>query len=361
MKKNTLTKEQKQKLKKLNFEEITNNPELWDALMSEDNSNLDNALNKAVDYKTQKLDAVENDEFEELRQTAKKDKKKANIISAIIVVIMIFLWYLILKNFGPYLANIDSEFILAVIGLSMFGAVGAIQLAFSKAGDKYIDKYKEDIVKNILESIFTNVIYQPDKGIPEEVIDATKTIETGSYHSNDYIEADYNGVHFIQSDVYTYYDYDNGREVYFQGRWMIFNFNKEFKANIQVIPKSFKHSKKIKNFKSNVKYEKIEMEDVSFNEQFKVYAQNKYDAYYILTPHIMDKIRELSNNINGDIIFHFSNNQLHIGINNGRDAFEVDIDTQLNPTFEKEKILYETNLITKFINELKLDMQLFKS
>ena len=360
MAKNKLTKEQKQKLKFLKFEEIENNPELLDALMSDDNSNLDIALNKAIAYKEQKSKSIKNDEWEVLRQEAKKNKKIGYIISAIFIIIMLIIWYFILFKFGSYLANVSDELILVIIGLSIIIPIGEINLSFSKKEDNYKDKYKEEFVKNILEDIFTNVIYEPKKGIPEEVIADTKTIEIGSYLSNDYIEADYNGVHFVQSDVYTYHDFDNGREVYFEGCWMIFNFNKEFKANVQVIPKSFKHSKKIKNFKSNIKYEKIEMEDVSFNDQFKVYAQNKYDAYYILTPHMMDKIRELSNNINGDLIFHFSNNQLHIGINNGRNAFEINIDTQLDPTFEKQKILYETNLITTFINELNLDTQLFK-
>ena len=56
----------------------------------------------------------------------------------------------------------------------------------------------------------------------------------------------------------------------------------------------------------------------------------------------------------------FNNNLLHIGINNSINAFETDIDESIDVEMEKHRILYDVNLITLFIKELQLDMNLFK-
>lgn len=299
--------------------------------------------------------------MEDLRQQAKKDKKKGIILGCLTGGIVLVIWILILHFFGPYLSFIGSDFLFGIIGLSVMASGALVIIHYSEKEEKYIAQYKSHIVKNILDSIFDNVVYIPDKGIPKEVIEDAKIIEMGSYESNDYIEASYNGVHFIQADINTYYDYDNGRETYFEGRWMIFDFNKTFKANIQVIPTKYKYAKKFKNFRSkDIAYKKVETEDVEFNKQFKVLAQNDYDVFYVLTPQMMERIKKLSNNISGDVILYFNNNLLHIGINNSINAFETDIDESIDVEMEKHKILYDVNLITLFIKELQLDMNLFK-
>ena len=317
-----------------------------------DLENIKNKINK---------DSFKNTGMEDLRQQAKKDKKKGTILGCIVGGIVLVIWILILHFFGPYLSFISSDFMLGIIGLSVMGAGAIVMIKYSEKEDKYIKQYKSYFVKNILDSIFDNVVYIPDKGIPEEVIENARIIEMGSYRSNDYIEADYNGVHFIQSDVYTYYDYDNGRVNYFLGRWIIFNFNKAFKNNIQIIPKSYKHSKKFKNFRSkDLEYKKVETEDVEFNNQFKVLAQNTHDVFYVLTPQMMERIKTLSNSIYGDVILYFNNNQLHIGINNDTNAFEVGIDNEIDIELEKHRILHDINLITTFIKDLQLDVTIFK-
>ena len=364
------------KRNRITIDDIEKNPILMDKIESgeidlktftrDDIASLYESNNKSIPELENIQTAVNQDlindlGMEDLRQQAKKDKKKGTILGCIVGGIVLVIWILILNFFGPYLSFISSDFMLGIIGLSVIGSGVLVSLKYAEKENKYVGMYKENVVKNILDSIFTNVIYKPNEGIPREVIEETKTIEMGKYSSDDYIEAIYNGVHFIQADVASWYDYDEGRVTYFRGRWMIFDFNKAFKANMQVIPTKYKHAKKFKNFKLNdIAYKKVETEDVEFNKQFKVLAQNDYDVFYVLTPQMMERIKKLSNSINGDVILYFSNNLLHIGINNFKNAFEVGIDESIDIEVEKHRILYDINLITSFIKELQLDMNLFK-
>ena len=70
---------------------------------------------------------------------------------------------------------------------------------------------------------------------------------------------------------------------------MIFDFNKNFKSNFQVISNDFikRSLPRIKNNK------KVKLEDIEFNKMFKIYSEIEHDAFYILTPHFMEKIKNI--------------------------------------------------------------------
>ena len=140
---------------------------------------------------------------------------------------------------------------------------------------------------------------------------------------------------------------------------MIFDFNKSFKANIQVSQKRFSNSK-INNWGAKIKYKKVKMEDQEFNNNFTTYAQDEHDAFYILTPSLMEKIKKLKDTISGKLLFCFIDNKLHIGIQNNKDSFEHSIFTKINEERVTNEISKDIKLITNFVDELSLDNNLFK-
>ena len=115
----------------------------------------------------------------------------------------------------------------------------------------------------------------------------------------------------------------------------------------------------VKGYKE-LKYEKIMMEDQMFNKQFRTYAQNAHDAFYILTPSLMEKIKNLTNTIDGKILLCFIDNKLHVGIQNNKDSFEHSIFTEINENKVIETISKDIKLITTFIDDLDLDNNLFR-
>ena len=243
------------------------------------------------------------------------------------------------------------------------------QIISIKPRKKFVLAFKETFVLKSLKTIFTDLIYEPEKGLDESIIRDTKMMYMGDrYSSNDYISGKYKNINVIQADVHieeehTSTDSDGNTTTtwitIFKGRWMIFDFNKYFKANIQISQKGFGNSK-LSNWGSKIKYKKVMMEDQEFNNSFKTYAQDEHEAFYILTPSLMEKIKKLTNNISGKLLFCFIDNKLHIGLQNNKDSFEHGIFTRIDEEKVTNEISQDIKLITNFIDELSLDNDLFR-
>lgn len=271
---------------------------------------------------------------------------------------------------GVFITFIASLLVSVAIGFDFFmlpSTVGIIVLVIitSKDIEKFREIYKKNIVLTAFNETFTDIEYNIDFGIPARVIEETEMMRMGNtYSSNDYVKGKYKNINFEMSDVhiedvYTDSDGDTHRVTIFKGQWFIFDFNKNFKANIQVCEKNFGNNKKGRLF-SGQKYQKVELEDIEFNKTFKVYAINQLDAFYVLTPHTMEKIKEVNNKIKGKILFCFIENKLHIGLYNSKDMYEVSIFKKVNLEEAKIKVRDEMSVITNFVDVLSLDNDLFK-
>ena len=217
-----------------------------------------------------------------------------------------------------------------------------------------------------LQNIFCNVKYNHEEGFTQEFIDEVGMIDTGdSFYSNDYISGEYKNIKFEQSDIHILEeqersDGDGGTETVlvttFCGRLIIFDFNKKFKANLQVSSNYFD----VDTLPWGKKFSKVEMEDIEFNNKFFVYAESEHEAFYILTPHFMEKLKEIETKINAGIMFCFVDNKLHIAIDNNTDSFEYNVHKPINEKEIEEDIIKDIKIITDFADELNLDNDLFK-
>lgn len=285
-------------------------------------------------------------------------KKSRNIvlIGIITSIAMTIVLYIILKS--PIVS-----FITIIVGIIITTVINI------KPKRKFTLAFKEAFVLKSLKSVFTDLVYEPEKGLDKSIIRNTEMMYMGDrYTSNDYISGKYKNINVIQADVHIEEEHEttdsNGNTTttwitIFKGRWMIFDFNKCFKANIQVSQKGFGNSK-LNNWGSKIKYKKIMMEDQAFNNIFRTYAQDEHDAFYILTPSLMEKIKKITDNISGKLLFCFIDNKLHIGIQNNKDSFEHSIFTKINEENVTKDISQDIKLITNFVDELSLDNNLFR-
>lgn len=256
------------------------------------------------------------------------------------------------------------------IGLaSIFIGLLLTLLLSRKPSEKYKLAFKEVYVLKALKQFFTKLRYEPLNGIPKNIIYNTGMIKMGHrYSSNDLVIAMYKNIKIIQSDVHIEERRERrnskgNRETYwvtlFKGKWMIFDFNKNFKANIQVKQKGFNNSK-ITNWWNEEKFRKVEMEDEEFNKKFKIYTQDEHDAFYVLTPSLMEKIKNLTKQINGKIMLCFIDNKLHVALQNGEDSFEPNIFKEINEQNIIENLTKDIKVVTSFVDKLDLDNDLFR-
>lgn len=298
------------------------------------------------------------EQLEEMRIALKKKYTLFIIIGLIVVAVAALISFIF--DFPP---------VLVMIG----GALTFIIAMFctSKQAKEYSLAFKSYFVKSSLANIFTNLNYQPDNGISRATIASTNMMRMGDrYSSNDLVTGNYKTIGFTQSDVHIEEEHEtrdsdgHTRRYYvtiFKGRWMIFDFNKTFKADVQVAQKGFGNNKLGSWFSGEQKFEKVEMESQEFNKAFNVYAQQPLDAFYILTPKIMEKIRNLDEKNEGKLLLCFIDNKLHVGIYNYEDSFEhKSVFKPIDEEKTRTDISTDIQKITMFIDELELDNDLFK-
>lgn len=303
--------------------------------------------------------------IDELKKVQERVIKKNKIINIVFGIIMLFILgftiYIIY-----FLNNMFNIIIFEIIWLivfeftvyfMIFNIVKNISLHNDKA--LFEANYKKIFVLESLKEIFDNLNYNPNEGVTKEIVSKSEIIYLHDrFFSNDYISGTYKNINFEQSDVRVEkkeVDSDNDVSwiVTFLGRWMKFDFNKNFRTNVIIFD-----SNELNWWRSD--YNKIELEDDDFNKTFSVYAQNEHDAFYILTPHFMERMKNIEKTIKGRITFGFINNRLYIALNNLSDSFEYNIFKPINDVEIKESIMRNIKIITDFVDELNLDNDLFK-
>ena len=279
-------------------------------------------------------------------------------ISLICITIFFIFYNLILEYFHIYFIVCMTDL---VIGISL------VSNLLSKRKKEYKKVYKRLFVRKALKNVFTDLKYQPSKGIPYTIINNLDMVDMGNqYKSEDYISAKYKGINFEQADVYieniTEIRDNNGNKntkykTLFNGRWMIFDFNKGFFEDIQIIQKGFNNSKRKKSYsKKHDKFKKVFMESQSFNRKFHIYAKDEHNALNIITPKLIEKIEQISNNIKGKKIIGFIDGRMHIGINNYKDSFEPrNVFFRIDVDKEERKVAKDIEMITQLVDIMYLD------
>ena len=266
--------------------------------------------------------------------------------------------------------NIPLEMLLATAPFALLIYLFFIMYIKSKVNGKDIDKfnkeYKNTFVLKSLNNIFEDIKYNPNNGFKEEYIEKVGMLDTGdSYSSNDYISGKYKNISFEQSDIHIQEEHEEENEdgkketewvTTFMGRLMIFDFNKNFKANIQVTSCYFSAN----TLPWSKRFTRVKMEDTEFNNSFMVFAESEHEAFYILTPHFMEKLKEITKQLKCGVMFCFVDNKLHIAIDNYTDSFEYNVFNPINEKEIEESITKDIKLITDFVEELDLDNDLFK-
>ena len=310
------------------------------------------------------------EELKELQNGIIKKNKRLNRIT-IIVAAIIFILFLVNFFIIPYMnGGVDSFSLMPSVAfffmvLIILLIVHLVSKAFLIGNDteKFKKEFKNIFVVSALQKTFSNLEYVPEKGFDESYMDQIGMLDTGDrYHSEDYVSGDYKKIHFEQADIHVMEEEEekdsdgNTRTEWvtiFLGRWMIFDFNKSFKSDLRV-----SHSFYCTSWPGK-EHHQIDLEDEEFNKNFSVVAENEHDAFYILTPHLMQKMKEITEKIHDGIMFCFVDNKLHIAINSNEDTFEQNPLIPINEQEIEKKLTEEIKVIIDFVEELDLDNDLF--
>ena len=222
----------------------------------------------------------------------------------------------------------------------------------------------DQVVSGVLSEVFDNVDYDPFgriQSIGSEGMVFPFSVE--KMQGSDHIKATYKGLQVELSDIELYhvedvYDSENDRweereQKAFQGQWLICDFGKELSGEVRLSANPQKLRKQHKN-------DSVEMENEAFNKRFLVTAGDAQEAYYVLTPHMMEYILAMADKSGGEVYMAFlRGGKLNIAVQTGRDFFELG-SSEANIDKLRQKFLGELKWFTDIIDTLRVEDTLYK-
>ncbi len=264
--------------------------------------------------------------------------------------------------------------ILMIIGIIGFtiplivaGLVIAIIAGVIRNGRKSTIKKQlsDNLVKSALEDVFDNVVYEPFKAMPSSLVwesDMMLPVSFNTVEGSDHIKASYKGLDIEMGDVSLvdsgeiYNDetqmYEKVESTVFRGQWLVCDFGRELVSDVKLAARS--------RADRALKKASIKTENEEFNKRFTIVSDNEQEAFYILTPHMMEYIMSMADKGGGEVYMSFlRKGKLHIAVKTNRDFFEMGSGSP-DAAALRRKFTGEIRYFTDLIDELKLTDTIYK-
>ena len=317
---------------------------------------------------------MDKSEFEKIRLEAVEQLKKRNrilLFGSLGIILASFLGSTVMFG-GSYRARLFGPFsIIFALSIALFFIVLLLIILTvfhpsRTALAAYRDAYKTYFVQESLAEVFDNLKYDRNSGLPRLVVQEVMTAGD-RYHSNDLITAKYKDINFTQADVHTEREHrstdSNGHTTttyttIFKGRFLIFDFNRDFKFRLELVGKNFAGARLVRSNKA--KFGKIETESPEFSKHFTIYAQDGFEAFYILDPSFIEKLQALGEYYDDHILFGFIDKRLYVAVGDNNDSFEPPHPDKLtDEKAEINRVKSDIATIIQFVDKLTLNRYMF--
>ncbi len=215
--------------------------------------------------------------------------------------------------------------------VGIFADVLVISLMHQSAKKKYMQAYKELVLKEVLAKEFDELKADFEHGFSEDEIREGHLLTLyDRFYSDDYLSGKYHGVPFECSDVHIQDVVKSGKSTTvvtrFQGWYLKVPLRKSFHGWLVVREREFLDNGNPRGWLSDMPHlEKIEMEDESFNQKFSIYASDGTEAFYLLTPRFLDQMKQIEIKTEGRCMFGFWNGVLHMAVDSRTDHFDISL------------------------------------
>lgn len=264
---------------------------------------------------------ITEEQLETMRNKARKRLHVAFVLSALSLLLYIWLFYVVLVGEEGMSALFVAKIVIAAAVLA-FGTLGVLgYLIVRHAYDKFNKNYKSKYVPQVLNGIpgFAELEYHPESGFTWDDIRNAAVVACGEkkyFESEDQLIGEYEHIKFRISDVVTKklvrHDGKTKTEEIFGGQVICllgFDDLKVSKGHIQIFEKEF-----LSNFAGWKAEHQIQTENEAFQSRFRVYADDEHNAYYILTPQRIEKIMGFADAVKGQISLVFYDEKLFAAV-----------------------------------------------
>ena len=254
-------------------------------------------------------------------------------------------------------------FITALIPLAIVFIV--IALIGGYLLEKNSSKLKKLLSDNVINGVIKEALGDAVEYNPWGKINPGSMVFPFSYNcadGSDHIKAVYNGLNIELGDIELIdetedTDIETGqtetsRNTQFKGQWLTCDFGKELSGEVYI---SEWTKKDRRSMKSNVT-----MDNEQFSKRFCVRADNPQEAYYLLTPHMMEYIITMADKSGGTVYMSFMRNgKMHVAVKTVRDFFELG-KSNADVGKLRQKFLGELRWFTDIVDTLRVEDTLYK-
>lgn len=298
---------------------------------------------------------ISEEALEKLRRKAKVRTYATYILALLVLLTVIPCAYMLLEGEedNTIVRILESVFGAAVLSC---GALGLFWIILARSAYNRFDQaFKIRYVLPLIETQtgFSDIRYVPKAGFDWDEIRNAAVVACGDkryFESEDLLMGNYEGVPFKFSDVTTkrmvHRNKKNRIEEIFSGQVLGFKQYglKESDGHLQIFQKEF-----LSNIKGWTAEHKIETDNALFNKKFQIFSADEHNAYYILTPQVMEKIITFSEAIGEQIAIAFRGGYMFIAICRVRSMFNPYVD---QPVSEQTRLILEDISILQKAKEI---------
>ena len=254
-------------------------------------------------------------------------------------------------------------FITALIPVAILflvlALVGGYQL--EKNSSKLKKLLSDDVISGVLKEALGDAVEYNPWG----KINPGSMVFPFSYNcaeGSDHIKAVYQGLNIELGDIELIdesetTDIETGqteknRNTQFKGQWLTCDFGKELAGEVYISERTKKTRRSLKS--------DITMDNEQFGQRFCVRANDPQEAYYILSPHMMEYILTMADKSGGTVYLSFlRNGKMHVAVQTGRDFFELG-KSNADVGALRQKFLGELRWFTDIVDTLRVEDTLYK-
>ncbi|MCI2068168.1 MAG: DUF3137 domain-containing protein [Bacilli bacterium] len=243
--------------------------------------------------------------------------------------------------------------LVAASMVTIFLGIGAYAGARANA----LKKFQNDVVPGLIKLVYgDDASYVPSQGWARQFLENLNLFEFGNIYKTDgQINGSYKDVRFSVANVVSGNQTTDSKGhsstvYYFNGLIAVYQFNKEFPGSLEIREEE-NGAGWSRNFAHSTR---IDFEDVVFNKQFNVYANDKEAAFYVITPQFIEAFKEIKARVPGTLIFCIQSDRLIIAINGAKNRFDYALSIKDNEELIK-KLVSEILPFQWFVEMFNLD------
>ena len=284
--------------------------------------------------------------------------------AAVFLVITSALFFLLLTTPDgiSYLKESPAEMITGATILPALLAVGIYfflyHLFVKRTYETFNQAFKGAYVLQTVETAggFSDLSYTPKGGFSYNELRDSHVVNSGEYKyfkSEDQLSGTLYAVPFSYSDVVTQYLKRNGKKseirTIFSGQVMRFTLPEDFKwsfGHLQIFEKEF-----LSNLKGRTAPYKVQTENEAFNRRFEIFAADEHNAFYLLTPRMLEQITRFADFANCQIALTFVGMSLYVAVDRPHSMFNASIRQSLA---KQKQLIFNDALLLKKAGEILL-------